>query len=374
VADDRASLSASEERTSSTRRGFLHTLGGLGAAALGMGGARPARAAGTGRYGLAYTSFAVRLRRGRDLVRGTGAPGLSAEAFVDLLKQFGADGGQMDITQLSSTEPAYLDGVKRRFDESKLFLELAVGGKTLEDEARYAEVARVAKRLGVTRLRVALLNGRRYEDFKTREAWTEFAEHWRAALPRAKPYLEKHELHVGIENHKDFRTEELVALIRSVNSPYLGACVDFGNNVSFLEDPLETAAALAPYAVTTHLKDMALRPYEKGFELSEVPLGNGVCPLAKMIEVLRNARPEIPICLEMITRDPLLVPYRDDAYWASFGGRDAKLTARFEAELLSRASRDPLPRVSGLPIEAMIAREDENVRLCTDYARKTLRL
>ena len=76
--------------------------------------------------------------------------GLTAEAFVDLLKQFGADGGQMDITQLSSTEPAYLDGVKRRFDESKLFLELAVGGKALEDEARYAEVARVAKRLGVT--------------------------------------------------------------------------------------------------------------------------------------------------------------------------------------------------------------------------------
>ncbi len=374
MADGRASHSVPGERASATRRGFLRTLGGLSAAALGIGGARPAWAAGTGRYGLAFTSFAVRLRRGRDLVRGTGAPGLTAEAFVDLLKQFGADGGQMDITQLSSIEPAYLDGVKRRFDESKLFLELAVGGKALEDEARYAEVARVAKRLGVTRLRVALLSGRRYEDFKTREAWTEFAEHWRAVLPRAKPYLEKHEIAVGIENHKDFRTEELVALIRSVDSPWLGACVDFGNNVSFLEDPLETAAALAPYAVTTHLKDMALRPYEKGFELSEVPLGEGICPLAKMIEVLQKARPGIPICLEMITRDPLLVPYRDDGYWTSFGGRDAKLLARFEAELLSRASRDPLPRVSGLPIEAMIAKEDENVRLCTDHARKTLRL
>ena len=194
MADGRASHFVPRERASATRRGFLRTLGGLSAAALGIGGAPPARAAGTGRYGLAFTSFAVRLRRGRDLVRGTGAPGLTAEAFVDLLKQFGADGGQMDITQLSSTEPAYLDGVKRRFDESKLFLELAVGGKALEDEARYAEVARVAKRLGVTRLRVALLSGRRYEDFKTREAWTEFAEHWRAVLPRAKPYLEKHEI------------------------------------------------------------------------------------------------------------------------------------------------------------------------------------
>ena len=360
-----------------SRRGFLRTsfTVGVGAAASGaVSGSQAVRAAGTGRYGLAYTSFAVRLRRGRDLVRGTGAPGLSAEAFIDLLKQFGADGGQMEIGQLASTEPEHLDGIKRRLDESKLFLELAVGGKALEDEARYADVARVAKRLGVTRLRVALLNGRRYEDFKTREAWTAFAEHWRSVLPRAKGFLEKHQLYVGIEYHKDWRTEELVALVRSVDSRYFGACVDFGNNVSFLEDPLETCTALAPYAVTTHLKDMALRPYEHGFELSEVPLGAGICPLAKMIEVLHEARPDVPLCLEMITRDPLLVPYRDDAYWKSFGGKDAKLVARFEAELLSRASKDPLPRVSGSPLEAMIAKEDENVRLSTDFARETLRL
>ena len=358
------------------RRGFLRTAFalGLGTAFGAASGPRPVRAAGTGRYGIAFTSFAVRLRRGRDLVRGTGAPGLTAEAFIDLLKQFGADGGQMEIGQLASTEPEYLDGIKRRIDESKLFLELAVGGKALEDEARYAEVARVAKRLGVTRLRVALLNGRRYEDFKTREAWTAFAEHWRSVLPRAKGFLEKHQLYVGIENHKDWRTEELVALVRSVDSRYVGACVDFGNNVSFLEDPLDTVVALAPHVVTTHLKDMALRPYEHGFELSEVPLGAGICPLAKMIEVLQKARPDVPICLEMITRDPLLVPYRDDAYWTSFGGKDAKLVSRFETELLSRASKDPLPRVSGLALDAMVAKEDENVRLCTDFARKTLRL
>ena len=193
-------------------------------------------------------------------------------------------------------------------------------------------------------------------------------------LPRAKGALERHRLPVGIENHKDWQAEELVALIRSVDSRYLGACVDFGNNVALLEDPLETTRALAPYAVTTHLKDMAVRPYESGFELSEVPLGTGICPLAQMIEVLRAARPEVPLCLEMITRDPLKVPYRDDVYWASYGGRDADRVARFEAKVLSRASAAPLPRVSGLSLEAMQAREDENVRLSTAYARDTLRL
>jgi sugar phosphate isomerase/epimerase len=193
-------------------------------------------------------------------------------------------------------------------------------------------------------------------------------------LPRAKATLEKHKLEVGIENHKDFTAEELVALLRSVDSPHLGACVDFGNNISLLEDPLDTVTRLAPYAVTTHLKDMAVRRYERGFELSEVPLGSGLVPLAKMVEVLRKARPQVPLCLEMITRDPLEVPCRDDVYWASFGGRDEARMAAFEKAVLSRASADPLPRVSGLSLEQMQEQEDENVRRCTSYARESLHL
>ena len=33
--------------------------------------------------------------------------------------------------------------------------------------------------------------------------------------------------------------------------------------------------------MTTHLKDMAVRPSPDGFELSEVPLGEGIVPLAE---------------------------------------------------------------------------------------------
>jgi sugar phosphate isomerase/epimerase len=365
------------------RRRFLRV---LGASAVGLAGGARGRAravateaetrpaTGKGRYGIAYTSFAVRLQRGRDLIRGAGAPALAAEPFLDLCRSFGADGCQMDMSQLASTESAYLDGLWRRLDESRLFLELSVDSKALEDEDRFAEVAAVARKLGAARLRIALLHGRRYEDFQSMGAWREFADHWRGVLPRARRALDQHRLEVGIENHKDWRAEELVELIRSVGSPYLGACVDFGNNISLLEDPLDTARMLAPYAVTTHLKDMAVRPYDRGFELAEVPLGTGLCPLAKMIEVLRAARPEVPLCLEMITRDPLKVPYRDDAYWASHGGRDAARIARFEATVLSRASAAPLPRVSGLGLEAMQAQEDENVRRSTAFARETLGL
>jgi len=354
-----------------TRRGFLRVLGG---SALGLAvGARVVSGADR-RYGIAFTSFAVRLQRGRDLIRGAGPIGLTAEQLIDLCRTFAADGCQLDLGQLESTKPEYLDGLKRKLGEAGLFVELAAPGKVFEDESYFADVARVARALGATRLRIALLHGRRYEDFATLEAWRTFADHWREAVPRAKRSIDQHKLELGIENHKDFRAEELVELIRSVGSPYLGACVDFGNNVSLLEDPLDTVTQLAPYAITTHLKDMALRPYEQGFELSEVPLGTGICPLAKMIAVLRQAKPKLPMCLEMITRDPLKVPCREDKYWASFGGRDAERLAAFEKGVLSKASAEPLPRISNLSFEKMQEREDENVRRSTAFARESLSL
>jgi sugar phosphate isomerase/epimerase len=204
--------------------------------------------------------------------------------------------------------------------------------------------------------------------------WRAFADHWRTVLPRLKGALDRHRLPVGLENHKDWRAEELAALIRSVDSPYLGACVDFGNNVALLEDPLETATALAPFAVTTHLKDMAVRPYDKGFELSEVPLGTGFCPLQKMVDVLRAAKPDLPMVLEMITRDPLKVPCLEDSYWATYDRRDEARLESFRASVLSRAWTKPLPAVAGLDLDRRIAAEDDNVRRSTAYARETLRL
>jgi hypothetical protein len=144
--------------------------------------------------------------------------------------------------------------------------------------------------------------------------------------------------------------------------------------VALLEHPLDTARALAPYAVTTHLKDIGIRPYDRGFELSEVPLGTGICPLAEIIDVLRAARPDVPLCLEMITRDPQEVPYRDDSYWTCLGGRDAARVAAFESRVLAHAPAANLPRVSTLALDAMQALEDENVRRSTAYARESLKL
>ncbi len=114
--------------------------------------------------------------------------------------------------------------------------------------------------------------------------------------------------------------------------------MDFGNNLALLEDPDETIALLAPFAVTTHLKDMAVRRTADGFELSEVPLGQGILPLGRYVAAVRRARPDARLCLEMITRDPLSVPYRTDRYWVAFDAA-ARRPERLRALRGARCSR-----------------------------------
>jgi sugar phosphate isomerase/epimerase len=354
-----------------SRREFL--LAATGAAATGAAVTAVA-APGRGTFGLAYTSFVIRMLRGRDVLRQGNAAGLPADTLLELCRTFRASGCQMDIGQLGAAEPAALAQVRARAEEQGLYVELSVPARTLEDEAAFARAAEVSRALGVRLWRVALLSGRRYEDFKQPDTWEAFDARWRAALPRAAQWLQKAGIVAGIENHKDYTAPELADRLQKVGNPHLGACVDFGNNVSLLEDPLFTAQTLAPFAVSTHLKDMAVRPYERGFELSEVPLGEGFLPLPRIVEVLRRAHPDLHFCLEMITRDPLKVPYLDDVYWVTYGGRDPSRVERFQKDVLAKAWSAPLPRITGLSPEAMLAAEDENVRKCAAYAKGTLGL
>lgn len=354
------------------RRTFLKTLA-FGAVAPAQV-LRGAAGASTSMY-LAYTSFAVRMLQGRDILKSTAAA-LGPDVFLQLCRHFGARGAQVDFSQLPLEDPKALAAVRSAFERANVQIELSIPARYLETPEAFAQAVLVARSLGATRGRVALLYGRRYESFETRAAWEAFAAKWRETLPRMRPEFNRHRLAIGIENHKDWLAPELAALLAAIDSPYVGACVDFGNNLALLEDPDETVDLLAPHAVTTHLKDMAVRRTEAGFELSEVPLGQGVLPLDRYIATLRRARPETPLCLEMITRDPLAVPFKAERYWVAFdaAARSAERTRHFENRVLGRSWDRPLPRTTGLSAEAQVAAEDENVRASVAYAVDVLKL
>jgi sugar phosphate isomerase/epimerase len=131
-----------------------------------------------------------------------------------------------------------------------------------------------------------------------------FAQHRRrlgGMLEKLLPAAQDHGVVLALENHIDLTADEMVDLIRTVDSPWLGVCLDTGNNLRMHEDPLVVAAKLAPLARATHVKDIGVRPGDpKDFAFwPSVPLGKGLVDIRRVIELLREARYEGLLAIEV---------------------------------------------------------------------------
>ncbi len=233
------------------------------------------------------------------------------------------------------------------------------------------------KEAGAAAFRAAM-TGRRYEDFDQFEPFRQLFEQCKKSAELAEPVLRKYKLKVGIENHKGWRSPEQAEWLKRLGSEWVGVCLDFGNNISLCEDPLDTARTLAPYTCCAHIKDMAVEEYEDGFLLSEVPLGEGIVDLKQIVAMLREKDPGMIINLEMITRDPLKVPVFTDKYWVTFDDSYSPLPGRDLARTLktirNNPPKKPLPRTTGLSQEEQVKLEDQYNRKCLEYARQYLDL
>ena len=122
-----------------------------------------------------------------------------------------------------------------------------------------------------------------------------FAQHNRqlgGMLRKILPAAEDHGVVLAIENHIDLTADEMVDLVRTLDSPWLGVCLDTGNNLRLFEDPVAVATKLAPLARATHIKDIGVRrgdPNDFAFWPS-VPLGTGLVDIPRVVDLLRQAR------------------------------------------------------------------------------------
>jgi sugar phosphate isomerase/epimerase len=305
------------------------------------------------KMGIATTSY-MTVRKFRDTYEflehchGLGAAGIQAAINGDLPK------------------------IRARAEQLHMFIEAIAPLPKNGDMSAFEHAMENAKAVGALLVRVNA-GGRRYEDFSTLADYQAFANKSKSAIRSAVAICEKNKIPFALENHKDWTLEQIVEIFKGYSSENVGACLDFGNNISLLDDPMDVVEQLAPYAVTTHVKDMGLEFYPDGFLLSEVRLGEGVLDLPRMFTMIRQARPKTHFILEMITRDPLKIPCLTDGYWSTFPDRSGRNLARtlrlVQAEEKRRKS---LPRISQLTREEQLRVEEDNVRACLRYASEKL--
>jgi sugar phosphate isomerase/epimerase len=158
-----------------------------------------------------------------------------------------------------------------------------------------------ARQLGAPVMRI--VGGNR----RTRPA--SFAVHKRrlgGMLKKVLPAAEDHGVVLALENHIDLLADEMVDLITTLDSPWLGVCLDTANNLRLHEDTAVAAEKLAPFARATHVKDVGARrgdPKEFAFWPS-VPLGRGLVDLSHVLGCLKKARYKGLLAIEVDYLDP----------------------------------------------------------------------
>lgn len=342
-----------------TRRQFVAGAAlGIAAGAVGADSPPPVD------LGLLLYSYGIRARAER--ARGFAEPA----NFLAFAKERGASAVQVPLGARGEADAL---AIRRAAEKSGVHLEGIVsppadGGAKLE---RFAAELATAKACGANVVRTVMLGGRRYETFTKPQEYPAFAKRSAETLRRAEPVARKAGVKLAVENHKDFRTDELIDLLKAISSDFVGVCVDTGNSIALLEEPMNTAEALAPFALTVHLKDMGVEESADGFRLAEVPLGAGILDLKAIVGALRKANPKVRFQLEMITRDPLPVPCLTEKYWATLGRVPGRDLARTLALVRKSARQEPLPQITRLAEKEQLAAEDANVRQSFAFAAKS---
>lgn len=322
----------------------------------------------SGRLGICSFSCHRGWQAARD--KSADASFFDAPTFYDYARSLGADGVQTSVAMLDETAAVRLgEHVERTGGYYEGDIRLPSKRSELE---RFEQEVRLTRTAGGSVARTCLSGTRRYETWRTIEEFNAFYTEASQRLASVEPILKKHRLKLAVENHKDLTSDELATLMRKFSSEWIGVNVDTGNNLALLEAPLEAIERLAPFAMTIHLKDMAVQPYEQGFKLSEISCGQGFLDLPRMVAALSKVNSEIRLNLEMATRDPLLIPCLANGYFVTFPERKSTHLDAAMQQVKDNSPKQPPPSITGKPMAQQLAEEETNNRISLAWMQKNL--
>lgn len=148
---------------------------------------------------------------------------------------------------------------------------------------------------------------------------------------------------IAVENHSgDMQARELKMLIETAGPDFVGVCLDSGNASWAIEDPHLTLETLAPYVLTSHMRDSAVWNTPAGVVAQWTRMGEGNVDIARYIRTYVERCPGRAVSLELIMHRQRTFDYHDDQFWAAYPATPAREFARF----LTRAEKgEPRPDV-----------------------------
>lgn len=239
-----------------SRRRFLH-LAGAGATLAMLAPVRaiePFKRAGGPRFRLSLAAYSFRqyFAQGAEPDRKMTMP-----RFIDYCAEQGCDGAELtsyffpegvsDDELRNVKRHAFLRGIEVSGTAIRNDFTLPPGPKRDADIASVKAWIDRAAVFGAPHIRVFAGAGKGLEPAEAQRLCVE-------ALRECCAYAGRHGIMLGLENHGGIvaEPEALIAIVRAVESPWLGINLDSGN--FHTADPYASLAACAPYAVNVQIK------------------------------------------------------------------------------------------------------------------------
>lgn len=295
---------------------------------------------------------------------------------------------------LESLEPSYLQSVRNRADELGLRIEIGMRSfdrhsTTFEPELGSGEeqlsaMLRAAQVIGSPIVRCFLgMQNDRLGGVPIQEHIAESIRTLRAVVPLAEDLG----IAIAVENHGgvDLLAPELRDMIETVDSDYVGVCLDTGNPIYAAEDAVFASEILAPYVVTTHLRDSRVWATADGAAVQWVPAGEGNVDFRQILQILQRHAPDTAVDLEVITGvAPKAIPYFDaeSDFWRMYPDMSARSFARF-VNLAQSGNPEPLDQLCLEPgvwappadqLDAFREQQRRHLEQSVAYCRQVLNL
>jgi sugar phosphate isomerase/epimerase len=321
---------------STDRRAFLKTISAA-SAALAVGGAALAEPAPRRNIKLGLDNFSVR------------AMGWKAPQLIDYAVKLKTDSLFItDFDALENFEDSYLKEIKSKAADQGLQIHLgtwsicptskAFKNKWGTAEEHLALGLRMAKALGSPVLRVVLGTG---EDRKTDGGIEARIEDTVKVCKSQRSRALDTGVKIAVENHAgDMQAWELVTLIEAAGKDYVGANMDSGNATWTMEDPLASLETLAPYVLTTSLRDSAIWESANGATVQWTAMGQGTVDVKAYFKRFAELCPGVPVHIETISGFNRELPYLKSDFWKVWPKAKASDFARFVALAKKGKPRD----------------------------------
>lgn len=195
---------------------------------------------------------------------------LSIAGSIERAAELGCDVFQIcDDPRIEECDAAGLAALRERAESLGVALEL--GTRTIVP-AHLVRYLSIAATLGAPLLR-SMIQRQEVADGGIDQA----VEALRETLPR----LEATGITLALETYEQVPTADLIEVVRRLDSPLVGICLDPGNCVSALEHPDDVIDAVAPHCANLHVKDFRFERAEGwvGFSFSGCRMGEGLLDL-----------------------------------------------------------------------------------------------